>query len=1278
LGKRTPLLCLLAFALTGPAVIAEAQEQIKPRFVVVVDTSGSMLLTPEIVTHAGGGTSGVATRGDGSAEHPGCDVDGDGLANDSRIFQAKEALQTVFATFGEVEFALARFTQLGTISCTVDADCPTPGSAGFRPWSCEDGACQVAASLIGSDDGRCTQFGWRECDGTFDCDDCPAGGSRNTCNSFDLDDICEGGTSPIGSATVDCLSSPDDEFLSYLGGFNYGGGVLCDPLGGDVVVSFPATAEDDNYTELLSWIDHQQPLPFDGSAASLDDNELRALGGTPLAASLRDMEAFLAAGGGPLDTDGAVDCRRYSVILLTDGIESCETVQAARDAATSLQSVAVPGGGTIQVDTYVIGFAICPDSDPDCTTIQDLDSIAAAGGTTSAFRAANQLELQAALNQIVADSLVAERCNGLDDDCDTLIDEDFPNLGAGCSEGVGECLDTGVTVCRADELGTECSATPGTPGTEVCNDLDDDCNGLVDDGISCTPCTPQTETCNGVDDDCDSNVDEGFVSQPCGLDVGECEPGNTVCNGAGGVVCDGATGPEPEVCDGLDNDCNGISDGIAQTCYPAATDGCDLGAGTCVGQCQLGTEECPVGGGGVFGACVGAVTPVPEIACNGLDDDCDGLTDENTGDETCNGIDDDCDGDVDEDVAATDPTIGVDCGDPPFEGVCQPGTTICIAGSVECRGEIDPTTEICDTLDNDCDGTPDNNLPPPFGDSCGSDEGTCEAGTLECVNGAPSCEGDVGPTPEVCDGLDNNCNGATDETDPNIGAECNDLPGGGTVNTEEGECRFGRLACVAGDLECVGAQGPQDEACNVLDDDCDSAVDEAFPDLGDACDNGEVGVCRIGGVIVCRADGTGTRCTAPPGSGTDEICDGLDNDCDNEVDEGPPPPVGEVCQPPIGVCDPGLWECNDGVLECGAPGTGVPEVCNAEDDDCDGFVDESPVPGEGEICTDPGFEDEGDIGECEFGASACRNGTIVCEGYIGPTPEICDGLDNDCDGFADNEAECPSPDNVCFEGSCVIPCATSEFPCPTGFICRAIPDSPPPGQYCVPDPCADVTCEAGERCDTDTGECVGLCEGIECETGEVCRDGFCLDCSALPDLCEAGQACVDTNDDGVSECVDNPCDPNPCDDDEICSNGTCMPECDCAPGERCLEGMCVNDPCADVECRDTQVCDPTTGECASRECRAVNCPGDEICVEATGECIADPCSLNRCPDGTECVVDARGEFQCNAPAAPPGDRVAAAGGGCSTSGGDSTGLWILGLVALVRARRRRGRREVAR
>ncbi len=122
----------------------------------------------------------------------------------------------------------------------------------------------------------------------------------------------------------------------------------------------------------------------------------------------------------------------------------------------------------------------------------------------------------------------AELCNGIDDNCDGTVDEGF-DVGAACSVGVGACARSGAKVCTANGTGTTCNATPGPPSAEVCNNVDDDCDGQVDEGLGtltcgqggceqtvaacvngqpavCTPGTPKAEICgNGVDEDCNGS-----------------------------------------------------------------------------------------------------------------------------------------------------------------------------------------------------------------------------------------------------------------------------------------------------------------------------------------------------------------------------------------------------------------------------------------------------------------------------------------------------------------------------------------------------------------------------------------------------------------------------------------------------------------------------------------------------------------------------------------------------------------------------------------------------
>nr|MBK7069878.1 putative metal-binding motif-containing protein [Deltaproteobacteria bacterium] len=146
----------------------------------------------------------------------------------------------------------------------------------------------------------------------------------------------------------------------------------------------------------------------------------------------------------------------------------------------------------------------------------------------------------------------AETCNGVDDDCDGVIDE---GVTQGCYTGPSGT--SGVGVCRA---GTQsCSAGAWSactgqvvPGAESCNNLDDDCNGAVDNGVS-----------------------RGCYTGPAGTSgVGVCRGGTQGCSAGAWGACSGQTLPGTETCNNLDDNCNGvIDDGVSQGCYtgPAGT-----------------------------------------------------------------------------------------------------------------------------------------------------------------------------------------------------------------------------------------------------------------------------------------------------------------------------------------------------------------------------------------------------------------------------------------------------------------------------------------------------------------------------------------------------------------------------------------------------------------------------------------------------------------------------------------------------------------------------------
>ena len=524
------------------------------------------------------------------------------------------------------------------------------------------------------------------------------------------------------------------------------------------------------------------------------------------------------------------------------------------------------------------------------------------------------------------------------------------------------------------------------------------------------------EHCDGVDEDCDGEVDEDTIDTPTwnidydGDGYGSSQYVAVQCERPSGYVlddsdCDDADasvypGAE-EHCDGADEDCDGEvdEDSVDASAWYPDEDGDAFGAaGSSLVQCDqpsgwvLDNSDCDDANAAVY--------PGAEERCDGVDEDCDGMVDEDAVDALTLWVDADGDGYGDPDQEQEACTAGSGLVDDDSD--CDDGDAAAHPGA----------DEVCDGDDDDCDGEVDEpeavDASTWYPDLDGDGDGDTDAGIASCsrpggylADGTDCDDMDAAIHPlatEVCDGIDDDCDGLVDDDDPDVVGETwyLDADGDGwgdsaaTLNACEQPSGY-----VADDGDCDDRDtsyhpgAVEDDCTDPNDYNCDGSTGYADAD-GDGwaacedCDDSDPSV-SLGGTWYIDADGDGygvdssttVACGQPSGyadndedcddgdassyPGAPELCDGWDNDCDGTVDEdgvnpwyldadgdgyGDPAESEHGCEAPTGYVEDDT-DCDDGDA---AVNPGATEICgNGVDDDCDGLAEGCGLWGEVEL-----------------------------------------------------------------------------------------------------------------------------------------------------------------------------------------------------------------------------------------------------------------------------------------------------------------------------------------
>jgi len=560
----------------------------------------------------------------------------------------------------------------------------------------------------------------------------------------------------------------------------------------------------------------------------------------------------------------------------------------------------------------------------------------------------------------------------------------------------------------------------------------DDSNGDVNPGAS--------EACNGADDNCNGDIDEGlsatsFYEDADGDGYGNPDIYVTACAAPPLHVTD------YQDCDDTDANIN------PDTVWYQDFDGDGYG------DPDISVTACVQPAGYTDNA----------LDCNDGDDDI-----HPDADETCDDVDEDCDGTADNDPIDGDIYYADFDGD--FYGDAENTLSACeqptsyVFDDTDCNDSdsgVNPTAaEICDSADQDCDTLIDEGVTTGiwyldadtdgYGDPATAIEDECVAPSSDYITTGSDCDdSDVAINPgadEVCNGVDDNCNGDIDSADAAIVSTTGvtwyqDFDGDGFGDPDNTTVSCDQPAgYVFNDEDCDDGRADinpdADEICDKVDQDCDDVIDNNPID-------GATYYEDLDGDLYGDEDTLTTACAAPPGyvsagstlydcNDSDggiyptavEICDDIDQDCDDLIDEG------ALTTWHYDFDSDGYGSEDDTVDSCAAPtgyiavggdcvdydaniNPGITEICNWDDDDCDGAIDDE----DGSLDASTGFTWYWDGDGDDYGAASGVT-TMAClqpDGYSGSyddcddgdytiypgATEDCDGEDQDCDTYTD-------------------------------------------------------------------------------------------------------------------------------------------------------------------------------------------------------------------------------------------------------------------------------------